>query len=134
MTAPVYDDVHEVDGMTRQDIEKLAGRPHLIGFDNDDGKDEHNEITKLAGIVLKVWDARDSARNTAAMQDEAIHKALPRTHVLEKIAKAAKNDWKTPNGEACNCQMRIGNPMVSSHSAGCKRMKELLVELDKVSG
>lgn len=121
MTAPVYEDQYEVLGVTKA---------KLKSFIDGSGSIKSN----MAQICVRLWDARDSARDTAALQDEATHKMMPRLHVLEKISRAVRDDWKTPNGEACNCQMRIGNPMVSSHSSGCKRMKELLVELDKVSG
>lgn len=78
MTAPNYTDKDEVNGVSKE---------QLKGF----SKLNYGRPTMIAEIALALWDARDSARETAALQDKAIHKALPRTYALEEVAEAARS-------------------------------------------
>lgn len=120
MTAPDYKDKDEVGGMSRVDIAIM------------DNPNEWSPKTILARAALLLWDARDSARETAAMQDAAIHKSLPRMMLLEKLAAAVKNDYGKIGEDYCDCSIRIGHPMISEHSASCKKINKLLKQLDKL--
>ncbi len=78
MTAPNYTDKDEVLGITRANI---------VGAISSDTTNTTVE-GRLAKVALELWDARDSARATAALQDEAAHKIQPRMMKLEQFLKA----------------------------------------------
>ncbi len=76
MTAPEYNDAHEVKGVTKQILQDMA---------------DPNSFTResvVATAALALWDARDSARQTAALQDAAIHKTQGRLWALTKLRQA----------------------------------------------
>ena len=88
MIAPNYTDKHEVNTLTLNQIRNMVT------------SEPYDQITVLAIAAISLWGARDSARATAALQDAAIHKGLPRLHVLEKVLKAAWNlEHVVPRGD-----------------------------------
>lgn len=65
MTAPTYPDEKEVYRTTRSQIVEAIG---------DDTFE--TELIRMAKVALDLWDARDSARATAAMQDKATRESM----------------------------------------------------------
>ncbi len=53
-----------------------------------------------------------------------------RLGLLEQLYVVIKQEWHDPNGEPCNCEMRVGNPMVSDHYPNCRTIRALLAELE----
>ncbi len=86
MTAPNYTDEHMVENLGRGDLLTYAESADRGLFTKD--RIANTIISNIVKTALSLWEARDSARAAAALQDEAIHKALPRTHALEEIANA----------------------------------------------
>jgi len=120
VTAPNYTDKDVVGGLSRQNIKELADP-------------NYGSEPALAKTALLLWKARDSARQTAALQDAAIHKALPRMMILEKLAAAVKSDYGKVGGDYCDCSIRFGHPMISEHSPACRKINKLLKRLDALT-
>lgn len=76
MTAPNYPDKHEINTLTLNQIRNMVT------------SEPYDQITVLAIAAISLWGARDSARETAAMQDAAIHRMAPRVRELEQVWKA----------------------------------------------
>lgn len=88
MTAPNYPDKDKVMGKTYAELKTM-----IPGFIS------HKD---LMAITLKLWDARDSARGTAIMQDEVIQKAsivMLKLKALQKLG-AALSEFMA-SGDSC---------------------------------
>ncbi len=90
MTAPVYEDLDQVEGLLlsgliSQSEEDLIEKKSLTWADS-----AHNTRVRLARTASALWRERDKARNTAAMQDAAIHSMQGRLWALTKLRQAIK--------------------------------------------
>ena len=95
MTAPVYEDHVKVDGFMLASFHKIIKEAETDSL-----------VQRVATAAVKLWDERDKARETAALQDGAIHRMGPHIHELELIWKAVqtfqelgyKSGYKEING------------------------------------
>lgn len=118
MTVPNYTDKDEVNGLTRADIRS---------YDCQFGSGQ------LASAALILWEARDQARETAALQDAAIHKSMIRLHALEKCSKVLR--WFANANEenhTTHC-FYCAAPLEEGHADPCGVVdaKRVLADLDK---
>lgn len=100
MTAPNYTDKDVVRGVRLKHIKRVADRELFGPGEADKENIHHDALVHMARTAVLLWRARDQARETADLQDAAIHKGLPRLHALEKVLKAAwKLEQVVPRGD-----------------------------------
>ena len=122
MTAPNYPDKHEVNTLTLKQIQNMVT------------SERHDPITVLALAAISLWKERDSARGTAAMQDQAIHNGIPRTYAMEKCIKVLR--WFANANEENHmdrCFWCSSHIVEEGHADPCGVVdaKKVLEELDK---
>ncbi len=123
MTAPVYEDQNSVDGFTLADFRKIIKEAETDSL-----------VQRVATATVTIWKSRDQARGTAALQDAAIHKQLPRTHAMEKCVKVLR--WFANANEENHmdrCFWCSSHIVEEGHADPCGVVdaKKVLEELDK---
>lgn len=79
MTPPTYEDQNVVDGFMLASFHKIVAEAETDSL-----------VQRVAAAAIKLWEERDKARWTAALQDASIHKMQPRFHRLEQLWAAVK--------------------------------------------
>lgn len=129
MTAPVYTDKHEVFGMTKEQIKEAAHDYRNARLQSPD----EMLVKTLANAALELWAGRDQARETAALQDAAIHKQVIHTHAMEKCVRVLR--WFANANEENGTVLCFycSAPWAEGHADPCGVVdaKKVLADLDK---